>query len=68
MSDVGRWLVLAGVCLAVLGGILMLTGRMHLPGDLVLRRGGLTVYAPLATSLIVSIVLTVLLNLLWRAR
>ena len=68
MSELGRWLVIAGVAIAIVGGVLMLTGRAHLPGDLVFRRGGLTVYAPLATGLILSAVLTLLLNLLWRAR
>jgi hypothetical protein len=46
----------------------MLFGRLHLPGDIVIRRGNLTVYAPLATCLLLSVILTVVLNLLFRAR
>ncbi len=53
----------------VLGGIFLLLGRFgfdRLPGDLVLRRGNFTVYAPIGLMILVSIVLTVLLNLFLR--
>jgi hypothetical protein len=38
----------------------------RLPGDIVINRGPVSVYFPLATSVVISIVLTVLLNLFWR--
>jgi len=41
----------------------MLFGRLHLPGDLTIRTGSVTVFIPIATSIILSIVLTVALNL-----
>jgi hypothetical protein len=56
------------VLLAVIGGGLMLFGRFHLPGDFTFRSGNVTVYIPIATSIILSIVLTVLLNLFFRQR
>ena len=68
MSDVGRLVLTVGLLMVLVGGALMLFGRFHLPGDLTIRRGGITFYAPLATTLILSVVLTVLLNLLLRAR
>ena len=68
MQDVGRLLLVFGVLLAVIGGGLMLFGRFHLPGDLTFRSGGVTVYIPIATSIIVSIVLTVALNVMFRQR
>ncbi len=68
MSDVGRLVLTVGILMVVLGGALLVFGRLHLPGDLTIRRGGFTLYAPLATSLILSVVLTLLLNLLLRAR
>ena len=68
MQDAGRLLLTFGVLLALIGGALMLFGRFHLPGDLTLRAGGMTVYIPLATSIILSILLTVALNLLFRHR
>ena len=68
MTDVGRWLLITGIVIAIVGGVFMLTGRATLPGDLVIRRGNLTVFAPLATGLLISVVLTIVLNLLLRAR
>ena len=68
MADVGRLLLVFGVVLLVVGGALMLFGRFHLPGDLTLRTGNTTVYIPLATSVILSIVATIVLNLVFRQR
>ena len=68
MQDVGRLLLVFGILLAVIGGGLMLFGRFHLPGDLTFRSGGVTFYAPIATSIILSILLTVVLNLVFRHR
>jgi Protein of unknown function (DUF2905) len=68
VRDVGRLLLVFGVLLAVIGGGLMLFGRFHLPGDFTFRCGGATVYVPIATSIILSIVLTVAINLLFRQR
>ncbi len=53
----------------VLGVIFLLLGRFgldRLPGDFVFRRGNITVYAPIGLMILVSIVLTVLLNLFLR--
>ncbi len=68
MADVGRLLLVFGVVLVVIGGALMLFGRFHLPGDLTFRSGNTTVYIPLATSVILSIVATLVLNLVFRQR
>ena len=70
MQDLGRVLVVLGCVAIVVGAALLLLPRIpwlgRLPGDLVVRRGPVTFYFPLVTSLVVSIVLTVLLNLFWR--
>ena len=68
MQDIGRLLLIFGVLLAVIGGGLMLFGRFNLPGDFTFRSGNVTVYVPIATSIILSIVLTVVLNLFFRQR
>jgi len=68
MADAGRLLLVAGVLMIVVGGALMLFGRVHLPGDITFRSGNLTVYFPLATSLILSVILTVVLNVVFRKR
>jgi len=70
LSGLGRTLILFGVLLIVVGGLILLAGRLpgigRLPGDILVRRGSFTFYMPLATSLIVSLLLTLLLNLIFR--
>jgi len=68
MADAGRLLLVFGVLLVVIGGALMLFGRLHLPGDFTFRSGNTTIYIPVATSIILSIVATVVLNLVFRQR
>lgn len=68
MADAGRLLLVAGVLLVVVGGALMLFGRFQVPGDFTFRSGSLTVYIPIATCLILSVVLTIVANFLFRQR
>ncbi|MDP8936191.1 MAG: DUF2905 domain-containing protein [Actinomycetota bacterium] len=68
-GQVGKWLLVAAVVLAVAGGVLVAGARLglgRLPGDLAFGKGNARVYVPLATSLLVSIVATVVLNILAR--
>ncbi|MFS8639366.1 MAG: DUF2905 domain-containing protein [Symbiobacteriaceae bacterium] len=70
-SELGRWLFLLGAGIALFGLVIMLAGRIGfggLPGDIVVRRGNFTFFFPLASSLVLSLVLTILLNLLFRGR
>ena len=63
----GKLLVVAGLVLAGIGALVMLglpLGR--LPGDIVIRRGSATIYVPLATGLLLSVVLTLIMALLRR--
>lgn len=65
----GRLLLGAAALLAVLGLVLLALERFgigRLPGDVVWRRDGTTVYLPLGLMLVLSIVLTLLLNLFFR--
>lgn len=69
LEGIGRLLIGGAVVLLVLGGIFLLLGRFgldRLPGDLVFRRGNFTLYAPIGLMIVVSIVLTILLNLFFR--
>ncbi|EKP93963.1 MULTISPECIES: DUF2905 family protein [Thermaerobacter] len=71
LTDIGRWLVFMGLGLAALGLLLWLAGRAGfggLPGDIVIRRGNFTFFFPLASSLLLSLLLTLVLNLLFRGR
>ena len=70
LGDIGRALIGLAMVLAVVGGVLMLAGRVglgRLPGDLSFGTGGVRVYIPLATCLLVSLIATVVLNL-WIRR
>ncbi len=70
MGELGRLLMIVGGVLFALGVLLTLAGRLpwlgRLPGDLVVERGPVTFYVPLATSLILSVALTILLWLFRR--
>jgi hypothetical protein len=71
MGQVGRYLLLAGVLIAIAGLLMMLGERLglgRLPGDIAMRRKSTTVYFPIVTSLVLSVVLTLLLNLLIRKK
>jgi len=62
--------MVAGVILVIVGFAVMISPKLpwlgRLPGDLVWKKGPVTVYAPLATMLLISIVATVLLNIIAR--
>ena len=63
----GKLLVAAGLIIAAVGLLVMIglpIGR--LPGDITVKRGNVTFYFPLATSIVASIILTLLLSLLRR--
>ena len=63
----GKFLVIAGLLMAGVGLLVMAGAPIgRLPGDLTWRRGNFTFYFPLATSIIISIVLTIVLALLRR--
>lgn len=69
----GKLLVILGAMLVVAGVAVMLLGRPHLPlgrlpGDFLYRGKNTTVYFPLATSVVVSVVLSILLYVLSRWR
>jgi hypothetical protein len=63
----GKTLVLVGLGIAGLGVLLMLGVPLgRLPGDFYVRRGGFSFYFPLATSILLSIILTLLLTIFRR--
>ena len=69
MEGLGKLLLVTGIVLAALGGALLLAtklGMPRLPGDIVVRRDKFTFYMPLGLMLLLSVLLTVLLNLIAR--
>lgn len=71
MANIGRMSVILGVVLIVFGLALILAGRIpflgRLPGDIHIRRGAAEIYIPLATCLLLSLLATLILNLLARS-
>ena len=68
-EGVGKLLIGGAVVLLLLGGLFVLLGRFgvdRLPGDLVFRRGGLTVYFPIGLMILLSVVGTIVLNIYFR--
>jgi hypothetical protein len=69
-SDVGKALVALGLLIALAGVVIMLVGRVpwlgRLPGDIHIERGNFSFYFPLATSLVLSVVFTLLLYIVGR--
>ena len=73
MTDLGKLLVFVGAMVMVLGVALMLMGRTNLPlgrlpGDIVYRGKNTTFYFPLASSILLSVVLSILLYVIGRIR
>ena len=70
MLDMGRWLMILGGVLFVTGLVVFLAGRIpglgQLPGDIRIERENFTLYAPLGTMLLISVVLTIVINLIAR--
>ena len=70
MPDLGRTLVVLGIAVVVVGLVLMVAPSIpwlgKLPGDILVRRERATFYFPIVTCLVVSVVLTVILNMFFR--
>jgi len=73
LAQFGRVLVLVGAVILAFGVLLVVADRVpfigRLPGDITVRGDGWTLYAPLATSIVLSVLLTVVLGLVaWVRR
>ena len=69
MESAAKVLLGLAVLLAIVGGGLLLAAKLgleRLPGDIVIKRDGFTLYAPIGLMIVLSIVLTVVLNLISR--
>lgn len=70
LGTIGRYLILMGVVIAIIGVVLVVLGKLpglrigRLPGDIYVERGGWRFYFPLMTSIIVSIILSLILWLM----
>ncbi len=72
MDGLGRTLIVLGAGIALVGLVIVVAGRVpflgRLPGDIRIERDGVTVFIPLATMLLVSVILTIVLNVVGRDR
>ncbi len=70
-ESLGKMLILMGLLIVLMGLLLLFGSKLpfplgKLPGDIVIKRGNFTFYFPLATCLILSVLLTIILSLLFR--
>lgn len=71
MESIGKILVVVALVFAVVGGAFLLLGKAgvgRLPGDMSFGKGNWRAFFPLGTSILISIILSVLLNLFFRSR
>jgi uncharacterized protein HemY len=74
MTELGKILLVFGLLMVILGVVLLAAGTLsgkvpwlgRLPGDIYIRRDNFTLYFPLATGIIISIILTVIFSLFRR--
>ncbi|OSS42197.1 hypothetical protein DESAMIL20_1750 [Desulfurella amilsii] len=67
MQSIGKILIFAGVMLVLFGLLLSFSSKLpfgRLPGDIIIKKGNFTFYFPLATSILLSIILTVIMYFL----
>jgi hypothetical protein len=67
LDDTGRTLLVVGVLIAIVGGLVLIGDQLawlgRLPGDISVERDNVRLYVPLATCLLLSLILTIVLNI-----
>lgn len=70
LTGLSKGLIVLGVMLIAIGSVIYLAGKFsmvgRLPGDIFFKKGNFTFYFPLATSILVSVIATILLNIFGR--
>jgi len=71
MENIGRYLMIGGILLFVIGGLVFLASKFgiplgRLPGDIRIERENFSFHFPLASSIVISILLTIILNVALR--
>ena len=71
MNQLGKMLIAMGLLIAAVGFLLIIAGKLNipfgkLPGDITYQKKNLTVFAPLGTMIVVSVILTLILNIFSR--
>lgn len=75
LAGIGRLLVAAGLVVSAIGLLLIVAPQIpgldrlgRLPGDIFVQRGNTTIFIPVVSSIVVSVLLTLVLNLIFRGR
>ena len=67
MASLGKMLLIMGIFLVVIGGLLICGGKFfglgRLPGDLFVQKGNFSLYFPIVTCIVLSLLITILANL-----
>jgi DUF2905 family protein len=70
MPEMGKWLIVIGLMIAVIGGIITFAGKFpwvwKLPGDIYIKRENFSFYFPLGTCILISVIISFILWLLRR--
>jgi len=70
LENTGKFLILAGVFVVVLGLVLVFANKLpflgRLPGDILIEKGNFQFYFPIVTGLVVSVLLTIIVNIIIR--
>ena len=71
MTDIGRWLIIMGAVILVTGAVLLVGGQLfpwlgHLPGDIRYEGENTKVFIPITTMILISVVGTIVLNIIVR--
>jgi hypothetical protein len=71
MENIGRYLMIGGILLFVIGGLVFMASKIgiplgRLPGDIRIERENFSFHFPLASSIVISILLTIILNVALR--
>jgi hypothetical protein len=70
IESIGKSLIIFGIILIVIGSVLVMLGKVpwfgRLPGDIIIKKEGFTFYFPIATMILLSILLTILFNIIGR--
>jgi len=72
MAEIAKMIIILGIALVVIGVVLLLAQRLpflgRLPGDIMIKKENFTFYFPVATSIIVSIIISLVLYLIGKFR
>lgn len=70
MGDMGRIMMLIGASIFIIGLLMTFSGRLpwfgQLPGDIVVHRGNATFFMPIGSMIVISLLLTVVVNVALR--